>query len=83
MRDMGAAALAIALTACGSSGPRSSPSSTGSSGTEEAHGADGETLPVPSSVGQGEGQLNLIAWAGYTHNRNGSSRSSPADRGVR
>jgi putative spermidine/putrescine transport system substrate-binding protein len=57
----GAACLAVALAACGSS----------SSGSGGATGTEGLTAPTagmapPTSVGQGEGSLNLIAWEGYT-----------------
>jgi putative spermidine/putrescine transport system substrate-binding protein len=54
----GAACLAVALAACGSS-------SGGSSGTDSLT-APTAGMPVPSSIGQGEGSLKLIAWEGYT-----------------
>ena len=44
---------AVALAACGST------SSTGTAGTKPP------SVPMATSVGQGEGQLNLIVWAGY------------------
>lgn len=62
LRAVGAAAgavvIAVGLSACGSSG------SGGTSGTA------GLTAPmanaaVPSSIGAGEGKLNIIAWEGY------------------
>jgi putative spermidine/putrescine transport system substrate-binding protein len=46
-----ATALAVVVAACGGS---SSSSSTGSSGN------------LPTKIGPGEGQLNVIAWEGYT-----------------
>ncbi|HWU33229.1 MAG TPA: extracellular solute-binding protein, partial [Marmoricola sp.] len=51
----GAMAIAVSLAACGSSG------SGGVSGLK----APTANNPVPSSIGAGEGQLNLIAWEGY------------------
>jgi putative spermidine/putrescine transport system substrate-binding protein len=62
-----AAGLSLLVAACGSS---SSGGSGGSSGGTGASGTSGLTIPtandpVPSSVGPGEGKLNLIAWEGY------------------
>jgi putative spermidine/putrescine transport system substrate-binding protein len=51
-----AAAAAIAVSACGSSG-----TPTGSTGHQPPQAG---TAPQ-TSIGAGEGQLNLIAWAGY------------------
>jgi putative spermidine/putrescine transport system substrate-binding protein len=60
---LGAATLAIALTACGSgSSGASGGGATGTAGLT----APTANMPVPTSVGNGEGHLNLIAWAGYT-----------------
>jgi putative spermidine/putrescine transport system substrate-binding protein len=61
---VGAAALAMAVAACGSS-------SSGGSGGTGASGTAGLTAPtandpIPTSIGKGEGTLNLIAWEGYT-----------------
>jgi len=53
----GAMALAVGLAACGSS-------SGGNSGTSGLT-APTANHPVPTSIGAGEGQLNLIAWEGY------------------
>jgi putative spermidine/putrescine transport system substrate-binding protein len=47
------AALAIAVAACGGGGSSSSSSS-------------GSKSSLPTTIGKGEGQLNLIAWEGYT-----------------
>jgi len=63
-----ALALGIAVGACGSSG--SSNTSSPSSGGSSSGGISGLTAPeanapIPSSVGQTEGHLNLIAWEGY------------------
>jgi putative spermidine/putrescine transport system substrate-binding protein len=60
---LAAASAAMLVAACGSSGGGGS-TSGGTSGTS------GLTPPqankaVPTSVGKGEGRLNLIAWAGY------------------
>jgi putative spermidine/putrescine transport system substrate-binding protein len=50
---------AFGIAACGSSSD-SGGSTSGSSG-----GLNPPKLPVQQSIGQGEGQLNIIAWAGY------------------
>ncbi|MBV9487578.1 MAG: ABC transporter substrate-binding protein [Frankiaceae bacterium] len=55
--------LAVAVAACGSS---SSGSSSGGGGGPSGLTAPTADLPVPTSIGTGEGQLNLIAWEGYT-----------------
>jgi putative spermidine/putrescine transport system substrate-binding protein len=57
----GAAVLGLSLAACGSS----SGGGTGANGTSGLT-APTANLPVPSSIGKGEGKLNLIAWSGYT-----------------
>jgi putative spermidine/putrescine transport system substrate-binding protein len=62
------AGAAVIAAGCGSSGGGSQ---AGGSGT--ATGTSGLTvptahLPVPQKIGQGEGQLNLIAWEGYLNN---------------
>jgi putative spermidine/putrescine transport system substrate-binding protein len=49
------AALAVAVAACGGGGG-------GSSSTKSGSNAGG----LPTSIGQGEGTLNVIAWEGYT-----------------
>ncbi len=59
---MAAAVGAVLIAACGSS------SSGGNTGT--GGGTSGLTIPtandaVPSSVGAGEGTLNIVAWEGY------------------
>src|SRR5262245_43108512 len=51
-----AAAVLIAATACGSSDSGGSSSSTGLNPPD---------LKAPSKLGKTEGQVNLIAWAGY------------------
>ncbi len=53
-------AVALVLAACGSSG--SSSSSTTVSGGKPA---SVPKVAMASAVGEGEGQLNIIAWAGY------------------
>ncbi|MEU9885744.1 ABC transporter substrate-binding protein [Sphaerisporangium sp. NPDC051011] len=56
------AALALAAAACGGG------SAGGSSGATAAPGQSGFTPPklsAPSSLGTPEGQVNLVAWAGY------------------
>jgi putative spermidine/putrescine transport system substrate-binding protein len=62
---VGAAGLAVVLAACGSGSSGGSPTGGGQSG-----GTAGLTVPtagdpIPTSVGQGEGKLNIIAWEGY------------------
>ncbi|HEX3507040.1 MAG TPA: ABC transporter substrate-binding protein [Candidatus Dormibacteraeota bacterium] len=52
-----AAAAVIALTACGSTGP--------AAGSTTAPPPTANLKPL-TSIGPGEGQLNLIAWEGYT-----------------
>ena len=54
-----AAAAVIALTACGSSG--------GPTGVTTEQPPTAGTKP-PTTIGPGEGALNLIAWEGYTDN---------------
>ena len=65
------AALTLVLTACGSSSK--SPTSAGSNESTTTSGggipglsAPTGNTPVPTSIGKGEGALNLIAWDGYT-----------------
>src|SRR6476661_8732748 len=55
---LAATAVAAVVVACSSSSKSSSP----------AQGASGQkppSVPMASSVGAGEGALNIIAWAGY------------------
>ena len=52
-----AAAVTIALTACGSTG--------GGTGSTAAPPPTANIKPL-TAIGAGEGQLNLIAWDGYT-----------------
>src|ERR1700749_4669259 len=63
---LAAASAAVLVAACGSSGG----GGTASSGSGRGRGTRGVSAPqantaVPTSVGKGEGQLNLIAWEGY------------------
>ena len=53
-----ACVAAFGIAACGSDDDGGSSASSGS-------GLNPPKLSVQKSVGQGEGQLNLIAWAGY------------------
>jgi putative spermidine/putrescine transport system substrate-binding protein len=62
------AGAAVIAAGCGSSGGSQA---AGSGGTTP--GTSGLTvptahMPVPQKIGQGEGQLNLIAWEGYLNN---------------
>ncbi|MGN6244133.1 MAG: ABC transporter substrate-binding protein [Motilibacteraceae bacterium] len=54
------AAAALALAGCGSSGGGSTASTSGR--------AKPPSIAAATSVGAGEGQLNIIAWAGYAEN---------------
>jgi len=59
--------IGLALTACAA---LVLPFSTACSSSEQS-GGNGQTPPKLeplSAVGNGEGQLNLIAWAGYAEN---------------
>ena len=60
---LAAASAAVLVAACGSSGGGGS-TSGGNSGTSGLTPPQANTA-VPTSVGKGEGQLNLIAWSGY------------------
>src|SRR6202035_1048107 len=59
-----AAAVTVALAACGSSGGGGNSSQSASGGTSGLRAPEAGA-PIPSSVGKGEGHLNLIAWEGY------------------
>jgi putative spermidine/putrescine transport system substrate-binding protein len=64
------ASLSLLVAACGSSSSGGSGGSGGSSTGASASSTQGLTIPtandpVPTSVGAGEGKLNLIAWEGY------------------
>src|SRR5262245_62584771 len=59
---LAAASAAVLVAACGSSGGGGT--SGGNSGTSGLTAPQANT-PVPTSVGKGEGKLNLIAWEGY------------------
>jgi len=56
---LGVAALVAGCSSSSASGGGGSGGGTPSGGVPTAH------LPVLKSIGKGEGQLNLIAWAGY------------------
>ncbi len=58
---------AVLLAACGSSGGGSTGGNGGNGGGSggAAGGVPTAHLPVLKKIGKGEGQLNLIAWAGY------------------
>jgi putative spermidine/putrescine transport system substrate-binding protein len=75
VKRIGAAGLAVAflLAACGSddaadtagtaaTGSAAAPTSDGSSGTGSGDGGSASEL---TELGEGEGELNIIAWAGY------------------
>lgn len=52
------AAAAAAIVALGSA-------ACGGSGASQGPGSDVPKIPMKKSIGKGEGQLNLVAWAGY------------------
>ncbi|HWD65886.1 MAG TPA: ABC transporter substrate-binding protein [Solirubrobacteraceae bacterium] len=60
-----ATALSVAVVGCGSSNSSSGGSSGGGSSATAGLKAPEANAAVPSSVGKGEGHLNLIAWEGY------------------
>jgi putative spermidine/putrescine transport system substrate-binding protein len=69
---LGLAVASVVAAGCSSGGSSSSTSTSGggASSSTSAPGTSGQTvptanLPVLQTVGQGEGQLNLIAWEGY------------------
>ena len=73
---IGIAAAAVLAAGCSSGGSSSGGGgATSNSATQNGGGAvAGQTvptanLPVLQKVGPGEGQLNLIAWGGYTDNK--------------
>src|SRR6185437_14344955 len=57
-----------ALVAACSSGSTGGTSNGGGSSGAPAGGVPTANMPVLKHVGKGEGQLNLIAWAGYLNN---------------
>jgi putative spermidine/putrescine transport system substrate-binding protein len=75
-----AAALALTLTACGSSSPKTTTAppgseaapadattlASGTGGNEAAAGIKAPDIPMATEVGKGEGQVNVVAWPGYT-----------------
>ena len=64
----GWAIAGLALAAALAAGCGSSSSGTGSSSLPagETMPANGNGVPMRTRIGKGEGQLNLIAWQGYT-----------------
>jgi putative spermidine/putrescine transport system substrate-binding protein len=56
---LAATAVAAVVVACSSS------SKSSSGGGQAASGQKPPSVPMASSVGAGEGALNIIAWAGY------------------
>jgi len=59
----GLAAVALITAGCGGSSGSGSSTSGGSTARPTP-----PAVPMASAVGQGEGELNLIAWAGYAEN---------------
>jgi putative spermidine/putrescine transport system substrate-binding protein len=64
MRIALAAVAAVTLAAAGCGGGDSGGASPAGGGNAAA-GFNPPNIPVQQSVGQGEGQVNLVAWAGY------------------
>lgn len=67
---LGTVLLAASLAACGGSSGTGTSSGPGGSSSNNPGAAAGLKAPmadasVPSSIGKGEGTLNLIAWEGY------------------
>ena len=65
-------ALAVALVmlaGCGSDEP-------GSSGTAAPQGFTPPEVPMLQSLGEGEGKVNLVAWAGYVEDGRPTRRST-------
>src|SRR5215468_9683139 len=62
---LAAASAAVLVAACGSSGGGGSTARSGGGGGTSGLSAPQANTPVPTSVGKGEGQLNVIAWEGY------------------
>jgi putative spermidine/putrescine transport system substrate-binding protein len=66
---VGVAGMAMILSACGggASPSASSPAASQPTASQPATSASAEapSASAPASVGEGEGELNLVAWAGY------------------
>jgi hypothetical protein len=66
---VGVAGVAMILSACGggASPSASSPVASQPAASQPATSASAAapSASAPASVGEGEGELNLIAWAGY------------------
>jgi putative spermidine/putrescine transport system substrate-binding protein len=62
---LAAASAAVLVAACGSSGGGGTAGSNGGNSGTSGLTAPQANTPVPTSVGKGEGKLNLIAWEGY------------------
>jgi putative spermidine/putrescine transport system substrate-binding protein len=60
--------VAMAVVACGGESPSESSKSSSGGGGETAKRPAPPTAntKLPTSIGQGEGKLSLIAWEGYT-----------------
>ncbi|MGZ4613030.1 MAG: spermidine/putrescine ABC transporter substrate-binding protein, partial [Kineosporiaceae bacterium] len=67
-----AAAAVTALAGCGSGSSGGTSSAGGGSGTNRAAPP---SIPVQQSVGAGEGEVDLVSWAGYV--MDGSKAGDP------
>jgi putative spermidine/putrescine transport system substrate-binding protein len=83
-----AAAAAIVVGACSSAGTSSAPSSSAAASTAPSVAPPSSAPSVappssaaasPAAVGEGEGSLNLIAWAGYVVGGTGGEQISGYD----
>jgi putative spermidine/putrescine transport system substrate-binding protein len=59
------AALALAASACSGNGASTAPSAAGATQPASTQAASTAAPATPAAVGDGEGALNLVAWAGY------------------
>ena len=64
MKRIIAAAIAAVAPACSAS-PRAAATTTAAAVRRAAPGSRSRAAPIKSSIGAGEGKLNLIVWAGY------------------
>src|SRR6476660_9134505 len=64
-RALAAVAMTVALFVAAGCGSDSSSSSTSGGGGSAAAGLVPPKVPMQKTVGNGEGKLNIIVWAGY------------------
>jgi putative spermidine/putrescine transport system substrate-binding protein len=61
LAGVGAVALGLAVTGCGSSGS----SSSDSGGSGRSSGFSAPDVPMKTALGKTEGEVNILAWPGY------------------